>query len=53
MIEAKIEQLANEQTKLRNKRMRIKHQEEALREKRMKLKEAKKSLEFLKQQKFL
>lgn len=53
LIEAKIEQLANEQTKLRNKRMRIKHQEEALRDKRMKLKEAKKSLEFLKQQNYL
>lgn len=53
VIEAKIEQLANEQANLYNKRMRIKHQEEALCEKRMKLKEAKKSLEFLKQQNYL
>lgn len=53
VIEAKIEQLANEETNLYNKRMRIKEQEESLREKRMKLKEAKKALEFLKQQKFL
>lgn len=53
LIEAKIEQLRDEQENLHNKRMRIKHQEEALREKRMKLKEAKKSLEFLKKQKFL
>lgn len=52
-IEAKIEQLANEQTNLYNKRMRIKEQEESLREKRMKLKEAKKSLEFLKKQNYL
>ncbi|WZP35540.1 hypothetical protein [Enterococcus phage vB_Efs30_KEN14] len=53
LIEAKIEQLRDEQENLHNKRMRIKHQEEALREKRMKLKEAKKSLEFLKQQNYL
>lgn len=53
VIEAKIEQLENEQENLFNKRMRIKHQEEALRDKRMKLKEAKKSLEFLKQQNYL
>lgn len=53
VIEAKIEQLGNEQENLFNKRMRIKHQEEALRDKRMKLKEAKKSLEFLKQQNIL
>ncbi|ANT41028.1 tail length tape-measure protein [Enterococcus phage SANTOR1] len=53
LIEAKIEQLRDEQENLHNKRMRIKHQEEALREKRMTLKEAKKSLEFLKKQKFL
>lgn len=52
-LEAKIEKLVNEQENLYNKRMRIKHQEEALRDKRMKLIEAKKSLEFLKQQKFL
>lgn len=52
-LEAKIEQLANEQTNLYNKRMRIKEQEESLREKRMKLKEAKKSLEFLKKQNYL
>lgn len=53
VIEAKIEQLAKEQTNLYNKRMRIKEQEESLREKRMKLKEAKKSLEFLKKQNYL
>lgn len=53
VIEAKIEQLANEQTNLYNKRMRIKEQEESLREKRIKLKEAKKSLEFLKKQNYL
>ncbi|UQT01224.1 hypothetical protein LKMCDIF_00007 [Enterococcus phage vB_OCPT_CCS4] len=53
VIEAKIEQLANEETNLYNKRMRIKEQEDSLREKRMKLKEAKKALEFLKKQKFL
>lgn len=53
VIQAKIEQLANEETNLYNKRMRIKEQEESLREKRMKLKEAKKALEFLKQQKYL
>nr|DAH79959.1 MAG TPA: hypothetical protein [Caudoviricetes sp.] len=53
VIEAKIEQLANEQENLYNKRMRIKEQEEALREKRMKLKEAKKALEFLKKQNYL
>lgn len=52
-IEAKIEQLANEETNLYNKRIRIKEQEESLREKRMKLKEAKKSLEFLKKQNYL
>nr|DAF38731.1 MAG TPA: hypothetical protein [Caudoviricetes sp.] len=53
VIEAKIEQLANEETNLYNKRMRIKEQEESLREKRMKLKEAKKALEFLKKQNYL
>uniref|UniRef100_A0AAU8EII4 Cytidine deaminase n=1 Tax=Enterococcus phage vB_EfaS_SZ1 TaxID=3161157 RepID=A0AAU8EII4_9CAUD len=53
LIEAKIEQLRDEQENLHNKRMRIKHQEEALRDKRMKLVESKKAFEFLKQQKFL
>lgn len=53
VIEAKIEQLANEQENLYNKRKRIEKQEEALYDKRMKLKEAKKAFEFLKQQKFL
>ncbi len=52
-IDYKIKQLANEQTNLHNKRMRIKEQEDSLREKRMKLKEAKKSLEFLKKQNYL
>lgn len=52
-IEAKIEQLENEQKNLYNKRKRIEKQEEALYDKRMKLKEAKKAFEFLKQQNYL
>lgn len=53
LIEAKIEQLRDEQENLHNKRVRIKHQEDALHDKRMKLVESKKAFEFLKQQKFL
>ncbi|QYW02453.1 hypothetical protein CPT_Sigurd_055 [Enterococcus phage Sigurd] len=52
-IEAKIEQLANEQDNLRNKRMRIEEQEQALFDKQMRLIDAKESLEFLKQQNYL
>lgn len=52
-IEAKIEQLENEQKNLYNKRKRIEKQEEALYDKRMKLKEAKKAFEFLKKQNYL
>lgn len=52
-LEAKIEQLKNEQDNLYNKRKRIEKQEEALYDKRMRLIEAKEAFEFLKQQKFL
>lgn len=52
-IEAKIEQLKNEQENLYNKRKRIEKQEEALFDKRMRLMDAKEGLEFLKQQKLL
>lgn len=52
-LEAKIEELKNEQDNLRSKRMRIEDQEEALFDKQMRLMDAKEGLEFLKQQKLL